>query len=225
MVIGRLCLWQVGYTSCRQVILVIGRSCLWQVGYTSCRQVILVIGRSCLWQVGYTSCRQVILVIGRSCLWQVGYTSCRQVILVIGRSCLWQVGHTSCRQVILVTTLSMKLNKRHLERTKLLTVQKEKKASSLISALWSADRLNFFYSYFNNRDNLNVHQSKKSELIKRIAYEAPIKITEAKVYKVLRTNYRNKATRPEKISERIVKQCTTSLVYIVHCNIAFSMYL
>ena len=100
---------------------------------------------------------------------------------------------------------------------KLLTGQKEgKKASSLTSTPGSADRLNLFYSRFDNKDYSSIHQTQKSDLEKRKIHEAPITITEEDVYKVLKEINTNKATGPDKISGRIVKQCTTSLLYIIH---------
>ena len=50
---------------------------------------------------------------------------------------------------------------------KLLTEQKEgKKASSLTSTPGSADRLNPFYSRFDNKDYSSIHQTQKSDLEK-----------------------------------------------------------
>ena len=98
---------------------------------------------------------------------------------------------------------------------KLLTGQKEgKKASSLTSTPGSADRLNLFYSRFDNKDYSSIHQTQKSDLEKRKIHEALITITEEDVYKVLKEINTNKATGPDKISGRIVKQCTTSLLSI-----------
>ena len=69
---------------------------------------------------------------------------------------------------------------------------------------------------FDNKDYSSIHQTQKSELEKRNIHEAPITITEEDVYKVLKEINTNKATGPDKISRRIVKQCTTSLLYIIH---------
>ena len=64
---------------------------------------------------------------------------------------------------------------------KLLTGQKEsKKASSLTSTPGSADRLNKFYSRFDNIDYSNNHLSQKAELDKLVKDEAKIEITEKK---------------------------------------------
>ena len=50
---------------------------------------------------------------------------------------------------------------------KLLTGQKEeKKASSLTSTPGSADRLNLFYSRFDNKDYSSIDQTQKSDLEK-----------------------------------------------------------
>ena len=84
-----------------------------------------------------------------------------------------------------------------------------------IQVTGSADKLNLFYSRFDNKDYSSIHQIQKSDLEKRKIHEAPITIAED-VYKVHKEINTNKATGPDKISGRIVKRCTTSLVYIIH---------
>ena len=61
----------------------------------------------------------------------------------------------------------------------------------------------------------SIHQS-QTPSSKNEKSMAPITITEEDVYKVLKEINTNKATGPDKISGRIVKQCTTSLLYIIH---------
>ena len=51
-----------------------------------------------------------------------------------------------------------------------------------------------------------MHKSQKADLEKKILNETPITISEEEVYNVLRNIYTNKATGPDKISGRIVKE-------------------
>lgn len=100
---------------------------------------------------------------------------------------------------------------------KTLTGQNEtKKACSLTSTPGSADRLNTFYSRFDTKDFSRKHMSQRLELENKIHDETPIVITEDEVYKVIISINTNKATGPDKISGRIIKQCVTSLLHIIH---------
>ena len=46
--------------------------------------------------------------------------------------------------------------------------------------------------------------------------ETPITVSESEVYFILKSINTNKATGPDKLSGRIIKQCVTSLVPIIH---------
>ena len=100
---------------------------------------------------------------------------------------------------------------------KILTGQKEdKKASSLTSTPGAADRLNHFYARFDNKDFSSTHHAMKNELLKQIPKEPPITVTQSDVYFILKSINTNKSTGPDKISGRIIKQCVTSLLPIIH---------
>ena len=107
---------------------------------------------------------------------------------------------------------------------KILTGQSEtKKSNNLISTPGSADRLNSFFSRFDDKDFSTIHKSQKEDLEKKILNETPITISEEEVYNVLRKVNTNKATGPDKISGRIVKECISSLLYIIHSIYSFSI--
>ena len=46
--------------------------------------------------------------------------------------------------------------------------------------------------------------------------KTPITVSESEVYFILKSINTNKATGPDKLSGRIIKQCVTSLVPIIH---------
>ena len=70
-----------------------------------------------------------------------------------------------------------------LNGLKILTGQKEdKKASSLTSTPGAADRLNHFYSRFDNKDFSSTHQTMKNELLKQILQEPPITVTQSDMF-------------------------------------------
>ena len=56
-------------------------------------------------------------------------------------------------------------------------------------------------------------------------YGAPIHITEEKVCKALKTFKTNKATDPNKINERVVKECISGLIYIINNIIHIFLHL
>ena len=107
---------------------------------------------------------------------------------------------------------------------KILTGQKEeKKANSLTSTSGTADRLNVFYSRFDNVDYSDEHSTLRKELGNKEKNEPPIKITKSEVYKVLNSIKMNKGTGPDMISIKIIKKCITSLVYIIHSMLSISL--
>ena len=55
-----------------------------------------------------------------------------------------------------------------------------------------------------------------TELLNELSNETPITISESEVYFILKSINTNKATWPDKLSSRIIKQCVTSLVPIIH---------
>ena len=106
---------------------------------------------------------------------------------------------------------------------KILTGQSEtKKSNNLITTPGSADRLNSFFSRFDDKDFSTIHKSQKENLEKKILNETPITNSE-EVYNVLRKINSNKATGPDQISGQIVKECISSLLYIIHSIYSFSV--
>ena len=93
---------------------------------------------------------------------------------------------------------------------------KSKKESILTSAPGSADRLNSFYARFDNKDFSEEHLKRKSELLKCIANEDPIEISEDEVIKNFSKISTKKSSGPDKIGGKILKSCSSSLLYIIH---------
>ncbi len=91
-----------------------------------------------------------------------------------------------------------------------------KKACSLTSTPGSDDRLNNFYARFDDKDFSTIHQRIKTKLQNELPNETPITVSESEVYFILKSINTNKATGPDKLSGRIIKQCVTSLVPIIH---------
>ena len=98
----------------------------------------------------------------------------------------------------------------------LLNGQKEEeKVNSLTSTPGSAERLNNIYSRFNKIDFSKEQLLRKNKLEKIVMDGTPILIIE-EVCKVLKTLNTKKATGPDKVSGMIVKECRSSLIYIIH---------
>ena len=109
---------------------------------------------------------------------------------------------------------------------KVLTGQnKARKACSLTSTAGAADRLNQFYSRFDNKDFSNIDEAQRAELENIIDNEEMLTISKEEVFKVLQSININKATGPDKLSGRLIKNCITSLHDIIHNIYNISLYM
>ena len=91
-----------------------------------------------------------------------------------------------------------------------------KKSCPLTRPPGSADRLNVFYSRFDNKDFSENIAARKLKLTNDIRNESPITISTQEVAKALKSIKTNKATGPDNISGLILKKCLSSLLYILH---------